>query len=58
MASAVATSGVEQGTISHVTVERNIFGDTPNLIARIYVTGPRSSAFIEVAADGTVIAVR
>lgn len=57
-ANAVATSGVEQGTISHIIVQRNIFGPTPDVIARIYINGPRSSAFIEVAADGTVIAVR
>ncbi|MEQ1703156.1 MAG: hypothetical protein ABMA25_23875 [Ilumatobacteraceae bacterium] len=54
---AVAASGVEQGTISHVTVERDIFGDTPELVARIYVTGPRSSGYVQVAADGTMVKV-
>ena len=56
-ADAVSISKVEQGEISHITVARDIFGDAPDLVARIYVSGPRSSAFIQIAADGTVIQI-
>jgi hypothetical protein len=56
-ADAVSISKVEQGEISHITVARDIFGDAPDLVARIYVSGPRSSAFVQIAADGTVIQV-
>mgnify|MGYP000924577127 CR=1 FL=1 len=57
-ADAVNVSKVEEGTISHIIVDRDDFSDSHPLIARIYVSGPRSSAYIEVGADGTVIAVR
>lgn len=57
-ADAVNVSKVEQGTISHIIIQRDDFTDGSPLIARIYVSGPRSSAYIEVGADGTVLAVR
>ncbi len=38
-ADAVSISKVEQGEISHIIVARDIFGTTPDLVARIYVSG-------------------
>lgn len=46
---------VEQGEIIYVSVSRDMFTDGAPVIARIYVSGPRSSGFVEVAADGTVL---
>jgi hypothetical protein len=48
---------VEQGTVSHVLVERNDFDDAKPVVVRIYVSGQRSSAFIEVDPSGKVLGV-
>lgn len=47
--------GISDGEISHVMVDKGIFSDG-NVTVRIYVTSPRASGYIEVSADGTVLA--
>jgi hypothetical protein len=49
-------AGVEEGTVSHVIVERDS-GTSTAVVVRVYVTGPRDSKYIEADAQGTVIAV-
>lgn len=46
---------VEQGEIIYVSVSRDMFQDGAPVVGRIYVSGPRSSGFVEVGADGTVL---
>ena len=46
---------VEDGAITLVSITRDVFDDAMPLVARIYVTGPRSSGFVVVAADGTIV---
>ncbi|MDO8363517.1 MAG: hypothetical protein Q7V88_11520 [Actinomycetota bacterium] len=57
IADAVRVSNVENGKVSHVIATRNSFAEGMPVVVRVYVSGPRSSAYIEVAPDGTVIAV-
>lgn len=52
----VRIAGVEDGEITHVIVSRDAFTDGSPVTVRIYVSGPRSSAYVQVAADGTVVA--
>ena len=53
----MTVSGVEQGAVTHVSVGRNTFSPELAVVIRVYVNGPRSSAYIEADANGTVIAV-
>ena len=57
VAGAVDVSKVEQGEVSHVSVSRDTFATAGAIAIRVYVTGPRSSAYIEADANGTVIAI-
>jgi hypothetical protein len=54
---AVAVTGVEQGPITHVIVDRSTFDASLPITIRIYVSGPRSSGFIEASATGDVTTV-
>jgi len=54
VADAVNVTKVEQGAVTHVSVSRDTFSPDLAIVIRVYVTGPRSSAFIEADADGTV----
>ena len=51
---AVTLTEVEEGKVTHVSIDRNTFGTNTGITIRIYVSGPRSSAFIEADANGTV----
>ncbi|HQZ37250.1 MAG TPA: hypothetical protein PK020_22680 [Ilumatobacteraceae bacterium] len=57
VADAVNVSKVEQGAVTHLSVDRDSFSDGGAIAIRVYVDGPRSSAYIEADANGTVIAV-
>lgn len=57
VADAVNVANVEQGAVTHVSVGRNTFSPDLAVVIRVYVSGPRSSAYIEADANGTVIAV-
>lgn len=57
VAGAPAATGVEQGTVSHVIVDRSTFDPSLPITIRIYVTGPRGSGFVEASATGVVLAV-
>lgn len=46
---------VESGTVSYVFISRDTFTDGAPVVARVYVTGPRSSGYVVVGADGTVL---
>ncbi len=46
---------VEQGELIYVSVSRDVFAEGNPVVARIYISGPRSSGYIEVGADGTVL---
>ena len=54
---AVDLTAVEQGAVTHVSVSRDTFGADLPIVIRVYVSGPRSSAFIEADAYGTVIQI-
>ena len=56
VAEAPRTLNVEEGVLSHVIVTRSVFIEGNPLVGRIYVTGPRSSGYIEVDINGTVLA--
>lgn len=55
--SAVAMSGVEDGTITHVIVDRSPSDEQAPVTIRIYVSGPHSSGFVEASATGIVLDV-
>lgn len=55
--SAVDLTAVEQGVVTHVSVSRDTFGANLPIVIRVYVSGPRSNAFIEADANGTVIQI-
>lgn len=57
VANAATLSKVEQGEVSYVVVQRDTFTADLPVVVRIYVNGPRGSAYIQVAADGTVVNV-
>lgn len=56
-ADAVRLTNVEQGAVSHVTIDQNSFSSDRAIMVRIYVTGSRSNSFIESDANGTVIQI-
>jgi len=57
VADAVNVSEVEQGTVTHVSIGRDTFSADLPVVIRVYVDGPRSSAYVEADANGTVIAI-
>jgi hypothetical protein len=57
VANAATLSKVEEGVVSYVLISRDSFTAGGPVAIRVYVNGPRGSAYIEAAADGTVIAV-
>ncbi len=57
VAGAVDVAKVEQGTVTHLSVGRDTFSPGGAIVIRVYVDGPRSSAYVEADANGTVIAV-
>jgi hypothetical protein len=52
---AVTLTKVENGAVTHVSVSRDTFSPDHPVVIRMYVSGPRSSAFIEADANGTVL---
>lgn len=56
-AEAPRLASVEEGEVTHITINRDIFNEAHDVVVRIYLNGPRSSAFIEATADGTIIRV-
>ena len=56
-ADAPRVAAVEEGEVSHIIIDRDIFTDVHDIVVRIYLTGPRGSAFIEATADGTVLRI-
>ncbi len=57
VANAVNVSKVEQGAVTHVSIGRDTFSADLPVVISVYVDGPRSSAYIEADANGTVIAI-
>ena len=55
-ARAAELSGVEQGEVTHVMADRT-FGQGNPLAVRIYVSGPRDSAYLQVSPEGEVVAI-
>lgn len=55
VAEAPRVLNVEQGELVYVSVSRDMFTEGNPVVARIYISGPRSSGYMEVAADGTVL---
>ncbi|MBI4882597.1 MAG: hypothetical protein HY826_00925 [Actinobacteria bacterium] len=54
-AEAPRVAAVEEGEVTHIIVNRDVFTDVHDVVVRIYVSGPRGNAFIEATADGTFI---
>jgi hypothetical protein len=48
---------VEEGEVTHIIIARDIFTEVHDVVLRVYVSGPRSSAFIEATADGTILRI-
>jgi hypothetical protein len=57
VAEAPGLTTVEQGTVSHIIVERSVFTADFAVVVRVYVTGPRSSGYVEYTAAGALIQV-
>ncbi|MDO8389152.1 MAG: hypothetical protein Q7V57_01585 [Actinomycetota bacterium] len=55
VAEAPSVLNVEDGEVTYVFVSRDSFDDAAPVVARIYVTGPRSSGYLVVGADGTIL---
>jgi hypothetical protein len=56
-AEAPRLAAVEEGEVTHIIIGRDIFTDAHDVVVRVYVSGPRSSAFIEATADGTILRI-
>lgn len=56
-AEAPRLAAVEEGEVTHVYVNRDVFTDVHDVVVRIYISGPRGNAFIEATPDGTVIRI-
>ncbi|CAN5476449.1 hypothetical protein BH10ACT2_BH10ACT2_23930 [soil metagenome] len=56
-AEAPRLTAVEEGEVTHIFITRDAFTDAHDVVVRVYVNGPRSSAFIEATPDGTVIRI-
>jgi hypothetical protein len=50
-------AGVEEGVVTHVIVDRSTLDEDLPITIRIYVSGPRSSGFVEASATGDVLDV-
>jgi hypothetical protein len=48
---------VEEGAVTHVSVSRDTFSGDHQVVIRMYVSGPRSSGFIEADANGNILNV-
>ena len=48
---------VEEGEVTHIIITRDVFTEVHDVVVRIYISGPRGSAFIETTPDGTVIRI-
>jgi hypothetical protein len=48
---------VEAGTVSHIIVERSVFTPDFAVVVRVYVTGPRGSAYVEYTPAGVMTQV-
>ena len=56
VASAVEVTGVEDGEVTHVIVQRNL-PFTADVVIRVYVNGPRTSGFVEADAQGNILEI-
>ncbi|MCE9621039.1 MAG: hypothetical protein K8R99_01705 [Actinomycetia bacterium] len=56
-ADAPRLAAVEEGEVTHIAITRDVFTEVHDVVVRIYMTGPRGSAFIEATPDGTVIRI-
>jgi hypothetical protein len=57
VAEAPAQTTVEAGAVSHIIVDRSVFTPDFAVVVRVYVTGPRSSAYVEYTPAGALIQV-
>lgn len=57
VAQAPALLGIPDGTVSHVIVDKPYFIDADPLSVKVYVTSDRDSGYVQVAPDGTVLAM-
>ena len=56
-ADAPRQAAVEEGVVTHIIITRDVFNDAHDVVVRIYIDGPRGSAFIEATPDGTVLRI-
>ena len=57
-ADAPRLANVEEGEVTHIAITRDVvFSETHDVVVRIYMTGPRGSAFIEATPDGTILRI-
>jgi hypothetical protein len=57
VAEAPGLTTVEQGAVSHIIVERSVFTADFSVLVRVYVSGPRSSAYVEYTPAGVMTQV-
>jgi hypothetical protein len=57
VAEAPGLTTVEQGAVSHIIVDRSVFTPDFAVVVRVYVTGPRGSAYVEYTPAGQMIDV-
>lgn len=56
-AEAPRLASVEEGEVTHITINRDVFNEAHDVVVRVYLNGPRNSAFIEASTDGTIIRI-
>ena len=56
-AEAPRLASVEEGELTHISINRDIFTEANDVVVRIYISGPRSNAFIEATPDGAIIRI-
>jgi hypothetical protein len=57
VAEAPGLTTVEEGTVSHIIIERSVFTPDFAVVVRVYVTGPRGSAYVEYTPAGVMTQV-
>lgn len=55
VAEAPTVLNVEDGVVNYVFISRDTFDEAAPVVARVYVTGPRSNGYIVVGGDGTIL---
>ena len=56
-AEAPRLASVEEGAVTHIYIQRDVFTEVHDVVVRVYISGPRGNAFIEATPDGTILRI-